>query len=282
MFFAHGSICSNQSGLYVAEHGVDPFEGGRLCGFRATASFDDSVETPDLGDREETSQSVGSDVGSGRERRAGKLADRDFTERLDAPQDDLIGLAVLGRGDGCDERRLALCAAPASARMSPADIGVVHLHDSLQALARVALQHDLPEFMLHHPGGRLGDAKSAAEFDAGNAFLGLRDVIDRLEPDAQRQFARGENRPSLDGSLLAAGVALEQSPRLARNDAMIVATTIRTFETARPAPCDERRMTLLLGSVAFVEIGFAEAFLELDPIARHRQTPSKTICSCFV
>jgi hypothetical protein len=36
---------------------------------------------------------------------------------------------------------------------------------------------------------------------------------------------------------------------------------------------------LLLGAVAFVEIGFAEAFLELDPIARHRQTPSKTICS---
>jgi hypothetical protein len=43
--------------------------------------------------------------------------------------------------------------------------------------------------MLHHPGGRLSDAESAAEFDAGNAFLGLRYVIDRLEPDAQRQFA---------------------------------------------------------------------------------------------
>ena len=66
--------------------------------------------------------------------------------------------------------------------MSPADIGVVHLHESLQTLARVAFQHDLPEFMLHHPGGRLGDAELAAEFDAGNAFLRLHDVIDRLEP----------------------------------------------------------------------------------------------------
>ncbi|HEY4969823.1 MAG TPA: hypothetical protein VII35_07950, partial [Steroidobacteraceae bacterium] len=108
MFFAHGSICSNQSGLDVAEHGVDPFGGGRLCGFRATASLDDGVGTPGLGDGEETSQSIGSDVGSGRERRAGELADREFTERLDAPQDDLIGLAVLGRGDGRDERRLAV------------------------------------------------------------------------------------------------------------------------------------------------------------------------------
>ena len=124
--------------------------------------------------------------------------------------------------------------------------------------------------MLHHPGGRLGDAEPAAEFDAGNAFLGLRDMIDRLEPDAQRQFACGENRSSLDGGLLTAGVALEQPSRLADNDAMIAATTVRTFETARPAPCDQCRMTLLFGSIAFVEIGFAEAFLELDPIARHR------------
>ena len=40
-----------------------------------------------------------------------------------------------------------------------------------------------------YPGRRLGDAEAAAEFDAGNAFPGLREVIDRLEPDAQRQFA---------------------------------------------------------------------------------------------
>jgi hypothetical protein len=39
------------------------------------------VRTPDFGDGEETSQSIGSDVGSGRERRAGKLADSDSTER---------------------------------------------------------------------------------------------------------------------------------------------------------------------------------------------------------
>ena len=73
--------------------------------------------------------------------------------------------------------------------MSPADIGVVHLDFSLQLLARVTFEHDLPEFVLHHPGGRLGDAKAATEFDAGNALFGLRDVIDRLEPDAQPQLA---------------------------------------------------------------------------------------------
>ena len=112
MLFAHGSICSNQSGLYVAEDDVDPFEGGRLCGFRATASLDDGVGTPGFGDSEETSQSIGSDVGSGRQRRTGEFADGEFTERLDAPQDDLIGLAVLGRGDGRNKRRPAACAAP--------------------------------------------------------------------------------------------------------------------------------------------------------------------------
>ena len=50
-------------------------------------------------------------------------------------------------------------------------IGVVHLDVAFQAFARVTLQHDLSELVLHHPGSRLGDAKASTEFDTGNALL---------------------------------------------------------------------------------------------------------------
>jgi hypothetical protein len=39
---------------------------------------------------------------------------------------------------------------------------------------------------------------------------------------------------------------------------------------------------LLFGSVKLGEPGLTKAFLELDLIARHRRTPAKTACSCFV
>src|SRR5271165_5913462 len=73
--------------------------------------------------------------------------------------------------DRSDERRLACCAAPAAAGPGAAEIGDVHLDVAFQAFARVTLQHDLSELVLHHPSSRLGDAKASTEFDTGNALL---------------------------------------------------------------------------------------------------------------
>src|SRR5271167_109458 len=64
--------------------------------------------------------------------------------------------------------------------------------------------------------------------------------------------------------------------------AVICAIAPRTLEPIRPAPFDERRMALLFGAIDLGETGLAEAFLELNLIARHRRTPAKTACSCFV
>ena len=96
-----------------------------------------------------------------RERRAGEFADREFTERLHPPQDNLIRLAILCRGDGGDERRLARSAAPPSAGALAADIGVVHLDLAFQFLALIAFEHDLRELVFHHPGRGLSDAEPA-------------------------------------------------------------------------------------------------------------------------
>jgi hypothetical protein len=100
-----------------------------------------------------------------------ELADRKPAEGFDGPKDDLIWLAIVRCRDRSDERRLACCAAPAAAAPSAADIGVVHPDVAFQAFARVALQHDLSELVLHNPSSRLGDAEASTEFDTGNALL---------------------------------------------------------------------------------------------------------------
>lgn len=140
------------------------------------------------------SRSIGDDFGSRGNRRTGEISDGDFPEGRDTPQQDLIVLAVVSRGDGGDERRLTRGSPAASARTHATDVGVVDLDFSLQSLAFVAFQHDLPELVLHHPRRRLGDAETPGQFEAGHAFLGLRDVIDGFEPDAQSQLARRENQ----------------------------------------------------------------------------------------
>ena len=56
----------------------------------------------------------------------------------------------------------------------------------------------------------------------------------------------------------------------------------RAFEALRPAPVDERRVALLLASIGRVERAFAEAFLKLHLVTRHRLVPLKSICSLFV
>src|SRR5271167_142690 len=127
--------------------------------------------TSGLGDSGEACQTVGDDIGAGVEGGACEPSDRKAAEGFDGPKDDLIRLAIVGCRDRSDERRLACCAAPAAAGPGAADIGVVHLDVAFQAFARVTLQHDLSELVLHHPSSRLGDAKSSTEFDTGNALL---------------------------------------------------------------------------------------------------------------
>ena len=179
----------------------------------------------------------------------------------------LIGFSVFGCGDRRHERRLALGPPSAPARTSAADVGVVHLDGALQSLARVPLEHDLRELVFHDPGRRLGDAEPATQFDAGDAFLGLGEEEDRLEPDTERKLAGGEYGSGLDRGLLAAGVALEQAARASIDDAMAAPAAVWALKPIWPAPLNEGRVALLLASVHFLETSIAEPFLKLDPVA---------------
>ena len=70
----------------------------------------------------------------------------------------------------------------------PAEIGVVDLDPSRQALCGVPLHHRRHELVLDLPGGGLGDAKPAAQLNAGDAALALSEVVHGTKPSAQRHL----------------------------------------------------------------------------------------------
>jgi len=63
-----------------------------------------------------------------------------------------------------------------------AEIGVVDLDPADQALAGIPLEHDLLQLVFDLPGGGLRHPEAPAQLDAGDALLGLGQVIDRTKP----------------------------------------------------------------------------------------------------
>jgi hypothetical protein len=63
-------------------------------------------------------------------------------------------------------------------------------------LLGIALHHHLRQLVLDGPGGGLGHAEAAAELDAGDALLALRQVVHGAEPDPQRHLGRSEEGAS--------------------------------------------------------------------------------------
>jgi hypothetical protein len=57
---------------------------------------------------------------------------------------------------------------------------------------------------------------------------------------------------------------------------MALATTVGTFEAIRPAQARQICVTPLLGPAQFIEFGLAAGFLELNLVARYRQSPCKS------
>ncbi len=115
--------------------------------------------------------------------------------------------------------------------------------------------------MLELPRRGLGDAEAAAEFDAGDPLLGLRHMIERAEPGAQRQLGRGEDGSRDRRGLQAARAALKEVA--GGDNAVPLATASRALEAPGPAGRDNDRAALLFGSIAASKLRLAETFLKL-------------------
>src|SRR5882724_11510118 len=201
---------------------------------------------------------------------------RDFgtPETLHAAQLQADWLALWCGFDRRHDRRLAgRTAAPLAAVALPAEIGVVDLDPSRQALCGVPLHHRLHELVLDLPGGGLGDTKPAAQLNAGDAAFALSEVVHGAKPSAQRHLGRRENRSGDHRCLPSTGGTLVKRPGL--DEAVMLPGANRADKAGRPAPAHHRLPALILCPVKNSKLGLAEPLLKLHLVARHRFKPAE-------
>ena len=150
--------------------------------------------------------------------------------------------ARLAAGPVHERKHLVLvrsaAATPALAAVG-ADKGLVHFDRSaaLAKRSKTASPHSLTDAVRHKPCALKRHAKRAVQLVRANAFLAGRDQEDRLQPQAQRNVARLEDRPDLDRKRLAAVVALVGTDprRLAGHRPVALdAAAMRAYRTFRP------------------------------------------------
>src|SRR5512132_32599 len=277
VFLADGPVGGGDGGLDVAECRVYPLEGG--CQYRLAAGpgADRLMRTSRIRDTAEASEAIADDGAGGIEAAPRQLVHLLAPEAVDPAQLQAHRLAV-GRGlHGDNDRRLAGRAAAALATGAFAtEIGVVHLDPTGQAFARIPLHHHLHELVFELPGGVLGHTEAAAEFEAGDSSLALRQVVHGAKPSAQRHLGRGENRAGDQRGLPAAGRALVEVTGL--DEAVLLPAAAGADKAARPAPAKHSLPAPILASVKFIEARLAEPFLKLNTIARHASTPPVSSC----
>src|SRR5216683_3240652 len=115
---------------------------------------------------------------------AQKLATRRNFRRTGFPSGVVSTAAMNGVLPGAPR---PLLPPPLTAGAFAADVGVVDLDPTGQALAGITLQHDLLQLVFDVPGRGLPHSEATAQFDAGDALLALGQVIDGTKPYPQRQ-----------------------------------------------------------------------------------------------
>src|SRR6516164_1247041 len=263
MLVADGAVSAGDGALDVAEGGVDPLE-GRVQGGLATRSSDDRlVDAAGVADPSEAVQAVTDNGAGGMEIALRQGRDFGTAEALHAAELQADWLALWCGFDRRHDRRLARrTAAPLAAVALPTEIGVVDLDPSRQALCGVPLHHRLHELVLDLPGGDLGDAKPAAQLNAGNAALALSEVVHGAKPSAQRHLGRRENRSGDHGCLPSTGGTLVKRPGL--DEAVMLPCANRADKAGWPAPAHHHLPALILCPVKNSKLGLAEPLLKLN------------------
>src|SRR5438105_1560979 len=128
------------------------------------------------------------------------------------------------------------------------------------------LHHRLHQLVLDLPGGGLGDAKPAAQLNAGDAALALSEMVDDAKPSAQRHLGCCENRSGDHGCLPPTGGTLVKRPGL--DEAVMLPCANRADKAGWPAPAHHRLPALILCSVKNSKLGLAEPLLKLHLVAR--------------
>ena len=109
--------------------------------------------------------------------------------------------------------------------------GVVKLNRPTEDMGIVPLSHGPSEPSQEIPCRLVSDADDLAEPDGGDPALVLGHEIHGQEPFRQRKMAAVHDRADGNGSLVAAGAALDHP---VRESIMLIATALRTLKAVRP------------------------------------------------
>ena len=274
MLVADCAVSASDGALDVAEGGIDPLECGVQRGLAAVPGYDRLMDAAGVAYAGEAAQSVTDDGAGGIEIALRQGRDCGTAEPRHAAQLQADWLALRCGFDRRHDRRLARRTATTLAAVPlAAEIGVVDLDPPRQALCGISLHHHLHEFVLDLPGCGLGDAKPAAQLNAGDSAFALGEVVHGAKPGTQRHLGRGENRSGDHGCLSSTGGALVKCAGL--DEAVLLAAAHRAQEARWPAPAHHRLPALILCSVKNSKLGLAEPLLKLHLVARHRSNPQK-------
>lgn len=264
MFFPYCIKGTHQRGFGVAENGVHPFERGVLRGLATTAGHNRHMLAAFRRDSGKAGQAVGEDNRTLQQAGSGIACDLPLLETSDTTQMHFDRPAVVRRLNGGDERGLVMRATAALTGHLTTEVGIVDLGPVAEGILLATLEHHLPQFVLHPPGGVVFGAEIPRELHYRDALLALSEQKDGEEPLGQREFRAVEDRPGGQRGLMMALVYLATVQCVARGVA-----TCRTNEALWPTQPVECLLALLLSAVLFEEGLKTETLLELDCIFGH-------------
>ena len=266
-----GVVGASERVLQIAEQGVDPEEFGMLSCSVAGAGGDALVFEALFAESSEAAQAVTEDGTAFLQMVLSPTSHDIATMSSDSGEFGLDGSALYGL-DGGDQRDFGWRTAPTLAAVALAsEKGIVDLNRTGESLTRLAFEHHLHQLVLDLPGRVLRGPQMPGELERRDAVLALRQQVDGLEPDDQRQLGAVEDGVCRQGRLETTPTALDQSPAFQLRVAFPSAA--RAEEAVRPAQFRQRFSTQLRGPEAGLESAPTQPLLELNPILPSHAKP---------
>ena len=160
-----------------------------------------------------------------------------------------------------------------------APVGVVELNNAVQRMPIIRFFHRLQQFVLHHPGRVVVDAKLAMQLHGRQTGLGDRQQMKRQEPGGQRQLGAGENAATDQRALAAATVALKDAGTMVKAAKGRIGAVF-TDEALGITPLKESFLAQLFRAVLLQKTVYAQTLLILNFVLGHgRALRPETVCA---
>jgi len=260
---------ARQTGLQVAQDGIDPLELWQLPGFELP-DHERRMRAAGLSDPGKARQAIGADEGAWRQMGLSSLCDSLARKCRQWAQLEMGRAALFVECDCRNEGDLVRRSAPRLGAIHfTAQVGVIELDMAAEPLSGGTVGHRPHDLVMHQPSGGVAHADLALQGQRRESGLGLTDQVNGQEPGGQGPLGAGKQSAGRERALVAASVALVQPPAVALNKAMRGGCTGWADESVGPAYARQRVLAARLVAEVAQEVRQRHAGLELDGVAGH-------------